>query len=109
MSLEEDFKTAYIEAIARLNAKDDEAEKLIREIEAICEETGIPYRASVSPLSQVYRPKSFDSKWPTVNDEIISATSKYSGKQYDTSVWDETTGGSSQGEYAGWQHSAVCY
>ncbi len=106
MSIEEEFKVVYADALARLRAKDRELNKTLAELEAICEETGIPYYASVSPLGQTYQPTSFHDKWGKLNDETVDVV--YSGLSYKASLWEKITDGESQGEFEGWQHSSVC-
>ncbi len=108
MSIEDDFKVVYADALARLQAKNKEAIKVIEELEAICEETGIPYDASVSPVSQVYRPNTFEEKWGKLNDETVDVVSKWDGKTYKETLWENLTDEASQGEYKGWQHSMAC-
>lgn len=109
MSLEEDFRKVYEEATARMQAKEDEALKLVREIEAIAEETGIPFSACLSPLSQTFQPNSFHEKWgETLNEELEKERTWGSGGTYKVAIFEAVTG-DSPGEYEGWQHSAVCY
>ncbi len=108
MSLEEDFRKAYEDATARMDAKEDEARKLIQEIVQISEETGIPFRAIVSPLSQTYRPHTFIEKWGETINTTINVKSKYSDSWYDTTIFEDVAE-YGPGEHEGWQHSAVCY
>ncbi len=108
MSIEKEFKAVYADALIRLNAKNAEAIRVISELEAICEETGIPYYASVSPLGQTYQPNNFQDKWGKLNDETVDVVSKCDGRTYKETLWEKLTGGESQGEYEGWQHSSIC-
>lgn len=88
--LERTFRLAVNEAQDRIYAKLAEAEKLLDEAVAISEETGIPFGAGISPLSQSYIPNSMSDKFPDVD------------RSFCTEVAD------AYGEYEGWQHSAVC-
>ena len=88
--MERQFRLAVSDAQSRIDAEMDKAWAAIRAAVAISEETGIPFSASVSPLSQSYIPDSLSSKFPGVDREFYS----------------EIAG--AYGEYEGWQHSAVC-
>jgi hypothetical protein len=89
--IERTFRLAVNDAQARIGAKLIEASKLIDEACAISEETGIPFRAGVSPLGQSYIPSSLSEKFPDLDREFA------------TDIAD------AHGEYEGWQYSAVCY
>ncbi len=106
--LEEEFTAAYKAAIERLKAKDAEARKAVQELEDICEETGIPYQASVSPLSQIYQPSSFKDMWGKTRQETVKKATWDKKSTYDVDIFEAVTG-DYPGEYDGWQHSAVCY
>lgn len=88
--VEREFRLAVGDAQARIDAEMDKAWAAIQAAVKISEETGIPFSAGVSPLSQSYIPDSLQSKFPDLNREFYS----------------EMTG--AYGEYEGWQHSAVC-
>lgn len=88
--MERAFRLAVDDAQARIDAELSKAHAAIRAACAISEETGIPFRAGVSPLSQSYIPDSMSEKFPGVDREF---TSEIAG---------------AYGEYEGWQHSAVC-
>lgn len=88
--MERQFRVAVADAQARIDAEMDKAWAAIQAAVKISEETGIPFRASVSPLSQSYIPDSMSSKFPDVD------------RSFCTEIAD------AWGEYEGWQHSAVC-
>ena len=88
--VEREFRLAVDDAHARIYAKLHEAEKLLDEAVAISEETGIPFSAGISPLSQSYLPNSLHSKFPDIDRSFANEIADASG------------------EYEGWQHSAVC-
>lgn len=88
-AMERTFRLAVKDAQSRIEAKMKEAREALDEAVKISEETGIPFRAWVSPLSQSYIPNSLSGKFPGVDREFCSELTTY-------------------GEYEGWQHSAVC-
>lgn len=88
--MERAFRLAMIDAQARIDAEMEKAWAAIKAAVKISEETGIPFSAGVSPLSQSYIPNSLSDKFPGVDREFYS----------------ELAG--AYGEYEGWQHSAVC-
>lgn len=88
--VERAFRLAVDDAHRRIDEKMAIARAALNEAVKISEETGIPFSASVSPLSQSYIPDSLSEKFPDVDRDFYS----------------EMTGAS--GEYEGWQHSAVC-
>lgn len=88
--VERSFRLAMGDAQARIDAKMDAAYAALQEAVKISEETGIPFGASISPLSQSYIPNSLQEKFPDIDREFYS----------------ELAG--AYGEYEGWQHSAVC-
>lgn len=88
--VERAFRLAMNEAQSRIDEKMEEAWKAVNEAVKISEETGIPFSAGVSPLSQSYIPNSLAEKFPGVDREFYSDVS------------------GAYGEYEGWQHSAVC-
>lgn len=90
--LEREFRNAAAPVIELIDAKLDVAHKALREAVALSEEHGIPFYAHVSPLSQGYTPTSFEKKYDGVDSDIV----------------DEVTG-TTNNEYGGWTHSAVCY
>jgi hypothetical protein len=87
--MERAFRLAVDEAQNRIDEKMATARAALREAVQISEETGIPFRASVSPLSQSYVPNSLSEKFPGVDREFYSEIAGASGEE-------------------GWQHSAVC-
>jgi len=88
--MERAFRLAIDDAHKRIDEKMAIARNALNEAVKISEETGIPFSASVSPLSQSYIPDSLSEKFPDVDREFYSDL---------TGAW---------GEYEGWQHSAVC-
>lgn len=88
--VEREFRLALNGAQARIDAEMEKAWAAIQAAVKISEETGIPFSAGVSPLSQSYIPNSLQEKFPGVSSEFYS----------------ELAG--AYGEYEGWQHSAVC-
>jgi len=88
--IERTFRLAVSDAHKRIDEKLAVARAALREAEKISEETGIPFSASISPLSQSYIPQSLEQKFPDLDPEFVSDL---------TQAW---------GEYGGWQHSAVC-
>ena len=90
-AIEREFRLAASPVLDKIYAKLEKASKYISEAEAIAEKHGIPFSSNVSPLSQGYRPESFDEKYSDVSNDIMS------------SVTDCCN------EYVGWQHSKVCY
>lgn len=88
--MERQFRLAIGDAQSRIDAEMDKAWAAIQAAVKISEETGIPFSAGVSPLSQSYIPGSLSEKFPGVDREFYS----------------ELAG--AYGEYEGWQHSAVC-
>src|SRR5579864_907823 len=87
---EREFRLALSDAQARIDAEMSKAWAALEAAVKISEETGIPFSAGVSPLSQSYIPNSLGEKFPGVDREFYS----------------ELAG--AYGEYEGWQHSAVC-
>lgn len=87
---EREFRLALSDAQARIDAEMNKAWAALEAAVKISEETGIPFSAGVSPLSQSYIPNSLSEKFPGVDREFYS----------------ELAG--AYGEYEGWQHSAVC-
>ncbi len=106
--LETEFRAAYEEATALMKARERQAVALLNEIVAISEKTGVPFDAEISPLSQVYRPGSFEDKWGKTEIESRSVKSKYSDNYYDITIFDIVSNEASSGEHEGWQHSSVC-
>lgn len=88
--MERAFRLAVSDAHKRIDEKMSVAWAALNEAVKISEETGIPFSAGVSPLSQSYIPESLHEKFPDVDRDFYSDI---------TGAW---------GEYDGWQHSAVC-
>lgn len=90
--MERDFRKAHWATEDRIQEKLDQAAELIREATRISEETGVAFRAYVSPVSNAYFPRSKEEKFSELNDSFISeVTEAYN--EYDST---------------GWRHSAVC-
>jgi hypothetical protein len=89
--LEREFRIKAAEVISMIDDKLSIAAKAIDEAEAIAEEHGISFFASVSPIGQSYIAESADEKWPGISKEFRNEVTH------------------SYGEYSGWQHSDVCY
>lgn len=92
-TLEEDF-TAIVNAHeAEIKAKVAEAKKALNEAVELAKTYGIPFRPSISFLSNSYFPQSFDEgKFAELDSDVVADL---------TGAWREDT-------YSGWQHSAVC-
>ena len=88
--IERAFRVAMIDAQNRIDEKLSEARRALQEAVKISNETGIPFRASVSPLSQCYIPESLSEKFPDLDKSAAYEMAE------------------AYGEYDGWQHSAVC-
>ncbi len=88
--VERSFRLAVKDAQARIDEKMSEAYAAVEAAVKISEETGVPFSAGVSPLSQSYIPNSLSDKFPGVDREFYSEVAD------------------AYGEYEGWQHSAVC-
>ena len=88
--LEVKFKEAVKEAMEKI---DKHLENAVSELHSACkiaEEYGVPFYANVSPLGQMYLPRSFDDKWGELDSDILEDCDIY------------------RPEYEGWQHSRVC-
>jgi hypothetical protein len=90
--IEKQFRATAKEALAEIDAKVDTARQALSEAVAISEKHGIPFKASVSPLSQPYFPRSFEEKFEGINTEVVNEV---------TDTYNEYCG-------SGWAHSAVC-
>jgi len=84
------FRLASSVAQKRIDEKLAMAHAALREAVKISNETGIPFNASISPLSQSYIPVSLAEKFSDLDRDFINEITD------------------SYGEYDGWQHSAVC-
>lgn len=88
--VERSFRLAIEDAHKRIFEKMATARAALQEAVKISEETGIPFRAGVSPLSQSYIPNSLGDKFPDIDRSFVHDIAE------------------AYGEYDGWQHSAVC-
>ena len=91
-ALEKEFRATYKNAQVRIQEQMDIALEALRRAEKISDETGIPFHAGCSPLSQQYQPGG--SKFEALDEEVLEEFDIY------PSEWSE-------GWY-GWEHSAVC-
>lgn len=87
--IERKFLETKKEVQEKISLKLGEAHDALAEAEKLSEEFGIPFDSSISPLCQMFRPKSFDEKWSELSEEFIK--------------------GLELSEYSDWQYSAVCY
>jgi hypothetical protein len=88
--MERSFRLSMIDAHEKIEEQLAIARTALNKAEKISDETGIPFYANVTPLSQSYVPASMAEKFPDL-DRIFAG---------------EITG--AYGEYGGWQHSEVC-
>lgn len=89
-AIEREFRLTMIDAQARIDTELEKAWQCIQAAVKISEDTGIPFHAQVSPLSQSYFPNSRSQKFPNLDREVCSELAR------------------AYGEYEGWQHSSVC-
>jgi hypothetical protein len=94
--LEKSFRDAFDKAHAKIEAKVNEATKLLSEAEKLSNESGIPFRPKhdISGFSVSYVPKSFVAKFG--NTDMIAELAA------------DLTGAYGSGDYDGWQSSQVC-
>ena len=97
-ALADEFQALCESVQDQIKAKILEAHKALGEAVAIAEKHGVPFRASISPLSNSYVPRSFKkSKFRQLEtDEIEEISGAYG--EYMRELFD----------YGGWLHSAVC-
>lgn len=88
-TLEKRFEQAKKTAKIEIEKQIAIAMAALNEAQKISEKHGTPFYARVSPLSQWYRPSSFDDKW----HDLLN----------NKDDWDLEIP-----EFEGWQHSAVC-
>jgi hypothetical protein len=91
--LEAEFRSVVDSHMKDIKEQLDIARAAIRKACEISEEHGIPFSASVSPLSQSYHPVSFQ-KFHKLDQETVSNI---------TGAWTQY-----YNDGAGWEHSAVC-
>lgn len=104
----ERFKEAEKNMRAEITPLVKEASKLLREAVAVSEKYGLPYRFPLSFLRQIYTPNSFTKEWRGLRDQCSDMLDSASDDQvFDDAVVD-LVDGYRPGEYAEWQHSAVC-
>jgi hypothetical protein len=94
-ALEEQFEATYDAAITSIRVEVAKAREALSAAVKIAEEHGVPFRSGISPLGQGYIPKSFEKKFPGIDENFVSEVAD---------VYDRY----GDGLYAGWQHSAVC-
>jgi len=93
-NLDLEFQTLVETVGKEIDAKIEQASKLLSEATALADQHGIPFYAFVSELGQAYVPESFEDKWGSLDKEDV----------------EELTGVSSydlESAY-GWKHSDVC-
>lgn len=95
-----EFQEHCTKVQAEIKLKVDEARRLMKEATDIADKNGVPFRASVSPLSNSYVPKNFSkSKFAELDIDVISEISGAYGEYMRDML---------SGSYGGWVHSAVC-
>lgn len=94
LELENEFKSVVEAHMKEIKDQLDIARAAIRKACEISEEHGIPFSASVSPLSQSYHPVTFHKKFHGLDQETVSNI---------TGAWTQYFN-----DGAGWEHSAVC-
>ncbi len=99
----EELKKAIKEATAKINIKLVEANKLLMEAETISEEYGIPFHSSISPISQDYKPYSFNNKWEDYRWRNYAKNPKLN--IYDLLLEENIELPDSEG----WEYSRICY
>lgn len=98
--LEQKFRDAVAIGKPLIEAKLEEAAIALAEAEELADAYGLPFNSSVSFMSQEYTPLSaikLREEFEKTNEE----------EKFDELV-EELTGVYGLGEYAGWEHSAVC-
>lgn len=105
MSILEDFKKVYDERIGEIRAADKKAVAAVHDVEALCDKYGIPYHASVTPLSQVYHPNTYSTLW---NNDTWRAEREADPDLEDIELMEAAGCDGWPGEYEGWQHSSIC-
>ncbi len=84
-------------AYEEMNEKLNQIETLMNEVEQISERIGIPFSASVSPLSNTYVPTSMYAMYGKLGEGLNDLLD-------DVGVYVD----SESYKYGGWEHSAVC-
>jgi len=90
--IERDFRKALHYAEEEIQAKLDEAHAALREATKIAERYGVPFRSSISPISNQYFPRSFEDKFGELDKDFVRSVSE---------TYNEY-------ESTGWKHSAIC-
>jgi hypothetical protein len=84
----------------QIKVKVAEAQKALREAEEIADKHGVPFRSSISPLSNSYVPGSFSkTKFVKLDQEVVCEIA---------GVWGDYIGELLGGDRGGWVASAVC-
>lgn len=92
--LEEEFRELVEKGNEQIQEKIAIAARALREAVELSEQYGIPFYSRVSFLSQPYIPRSWNSKYSQLDDEVLEDLIEVSS--YDIS------------DRSGWKHSAVC-
>lgn len=103
--LEKEFHAAVESAKTEIEAAQEKARAAVAEAVAVAEKYGIPFYG-ISDVTQRYTPESFEDKWGKLRDEPASEESEWCDNKLEE-LMDEVVG-LSEGEYAGWAHSAIC-
>jgi len=84
----------------QIAARLDTARKFLNEAQELADAHGVPFHASISPLSNSYVPKGFSqTKFAALDQEVICEIA---------GVWGEYIDDMLHGYGCGWVHSAVC-
>ena len=118
--LEMEFRKVVTTIRPEIQAKLEEANKLLEEAVKLAEDYGVAFEANISQLSQSYRPKSL-SKWLPLKDlkcEKIYTSYDPKTNQPIQETWNNPVINEILGMYLddddfiygfrGWEHSAVC-
>ncbi len=103
--LETKFLEAKEKCLAEIKVKTKIAEKALKEVCKISEKYGIPFLSNISPISQEYKPASFNKKWGKLFNDMEERDEENGIDHWDH-LKDLVDGGIP--EFTGWQHSSVC-
>jgi len=90
--LEKDFRLNVLYSQDLIQDQIKLAEQALQKAIDISEKLGVPFYSSISPLGQHFVPKSFNTKFKMLDNNVIENISGMYINDYDV----------------GWQHSAVC-
>jgi len=92
--LEAEFKAVVEAHMEEIEEQVEIAAQAIKKAEELSEKYGLPFRSSITPLSQSYHPASYSEKFSGLDYEFVAnVTGAYSVYHNDGD---------------GWEHSAVC-